>query len=71
MLRRSMEGLCDEAHLDLFVQWYALGGAQRGIGLAEMLELPPALVQDFLWLLKELGRFRHEARALKKRKPHG
>jgi hypothetical protein len=55
------------------MQWYALGGPQRGIGLEELLRLPPDMVQDFLWLLKELGRYRREARALKKAKqpsPH-
>lgn len=54
------DGLIDEAHLDLFVQWYAFGGIQRGLSPLEILALPPALATDFLYLLGVLGRLRGE-----------
>lgn len=60
------EGLQDPAHLDLFLDWYQLGGLERGIGLGELATMPAALRADLLYLLKELGRMRRQRKTRKK-----
>ena len=60
--RREFEGLIEEAHFDLFIDWLAFGGPERGLTPLELLEMPPAMVTDFKYLLRELGINRRRAR---------
>jgi len=57
------EGLHDEAHLDLFVTWLALGGPQRGLSPLEVAAMPAGMVQDWLYLTRKLGEARRAAKA--------
>jgi hypothetical protein len=63
------ERLQDPAHLDLFLDWYQLGGLEKGIGLSELATMPAALRADLLYLLRELGRMRRQRKARKKGRP--
>lgn len=62
------EGLIDAAHLDLFVDWYQLGGMERGIGIMELAEMPAALRTDLMYILREMGRIRRQRRSADKAK---
>lgn len=55
--------MIDEAHFDLFLDWLAFGGPERGLTPLELLQMPPELVIDFKYLLRVLGRKRRAARA--------
>lgn len=59
------QGLIDEANFDLFMRWVAFGGMQRGLSPVEILEMPPDLCADFLWLV---GQYNREMRRARKRK---
>ena len=58
MKRVEIEGLINPEHLELFVTWYCFGGMEKGISISELMTLPVALVADFSYLLRELGRYR-------------
>lgn len=62
------EGLIDGAHLDLFVDWYQLGGMERGIGIVELATMPAAMRTDLMYILREMGRIRRQRRAAAKAK---
>lgn len=68
MRRAEQEGLIRSESLDLFLMWRSLGGLNQGVGLAELLELPGWLVQDFVWLLGQQGKARKRKRARDKMK---
>lgn len=66
LLEKEKDGLCDEAHLDVFITWYAFGGAQGGLTPMEAAAMPAAMRKDFLYIL---GRLSEERKARKKTKP--
>lgn len=59
--RADREGMIDEENLTLFLDWYQLGGMERGIGINELAEMPATRRHDILWLLGELGKARKSA----------
>jgi hypothetical protein len=65
-LDREKDGLCDEANLEVFITWYAFGGAQGGISPMEAAAMPSDLRRDFLYIL---GRLSDERKRKKKLKP--
>jgi hypothetical protein len=63
--------LCNEAHLDLFVLWYAWGGLERGASILEIADLAArpgsaALVKDFTYLTGRVGRLRQRQKFFQK-----
>jgi hypothetical protein len=62
------EGLIDPAHLELFADWYQLGGMEKGIGIMELAAMPAAMRIDLMYLLRELGRLRRQRQATRKDK---
>ena len=63
LLEREKEGLCDEANLEVFITWYAFGGAQGGISPQEANDMPSTRRRDFLYILGKLS----EERKLRKK----
>lgn len=62
------EGLIDPAHLELFADWYQLGGMEKGIGIMELAAMPADLRADLMYLLREMGRLRRQRQATRKDK---
>ena len=60
MERVEREGLCSESSLELFVNWYTLGGMQRGLTLTEILGMPRWLLKDFRYILGVISTTRTE-----------
>ena len=48
----------DAASLSIFLTWYQLGGAEKGITLTEAMTIPATLRNDIFYLLRELHRMR-------------
>lgn len=64
MKKVEREGLCSEASLDIFVNWYTFGGAEHGLTLTEILTMPTWLRKDFAYILGVMGRRRRERETL-------
>lgn len=64
MKKVEKEGLCNEASLDIFVQWYSFGGSEHGLTLTEILSMPTWLRRDFAYILGVMGRRRREREML-------
>jgi len=56
MQAREREGLCDEAHFDLFLLWYQMGGVQNPPTPFELRDWPATMVKDWIYLLNRLGK---------------
>jgi len=56
LARVEREGLIDDSHFDLFVIWWQFGGSQRGLSPMEIVEMPAAMVKDFLYLMGQLNK---------------
>lgn len=59
------EGLCDDVSLDIFLTWYTFGGISRGLGLAEIVQMPLWLRKDFRYILGALGARRRDRKRAK------
>lgn len=59
----ELEGLIEPAHLELFADWYQLGGLEKGIGIMELAAMPADMRADLMYLLKEMGRLRRQRKA--------
>ena len=51
---REETPLCDEASLQIFRVWYQFGGLKRPLTPVEAADMPAALAQDFIHLLKRM-----------------
>lgn len=48
------------------MDWYQLGGMEKGIGIMELANMPAALRTDLMYLLREMGKLRRQRRTKEK-----
>jgi hypothetical protein len=56
--------------LDLFMNWYTMGGMNRGITLTELAEMPAWLLRDFKYLLGKFNTIKRDKENYKKMVEH-
>lgn len=54
------EGLCSEASIEIFVNWYTLGGMNRGLTITEIMSMPKWLLKDIRYILGVISRTRQD-----------
>ena len=60
------QGLCKLRSLDIFLSWYVMGGANRGISLTELSDMPEWLLTDFKYLLNKYHKIKSRKEKFKK-----
>lgn len=56
--------------LDLFMNWYTMGGMNRGITLTELMEMPAWLLRDFKYLLGKYNQIKRDKENYRKMVKH-
>lgn len=65
MAKVDRQGLCDERNVELFIDWYTLGGVERGLSLTEIISMPTTMRKDFRYILGMMGTRRRERKHAK------
>jgi hypothetical protein len=66
--KADKKGLLDEANLEIFLTWWAFGGAQHGLTPMQAAEMPAAMRQDFSVILEQITLARKRTERLEKKR---